>query len=152
MAGSRSTTGGAGANPRGQGAQLTRLAEGQATTNQRLDEIFRRMERAEEVAAEGRDTAKELVTILREQNTGAKIVALQTELRAGVAELRQDFVKANGTIRTDLDALEKRVEDLETDRSKVVGVAGFFSWMAKTAPWGIGVIMAFIAGIERAKG
>ena len=152
MADGRSRTPASGQAARGQGAQLTRLAEGQATTNQRLDEIFRRMERAEEVAAEGRDTAKELVTILREQNTGAKIVALQTELRAGVAELRQDFVKANGTIRTDLDALEKRVEDLENDRSKVVGVAGFFSWMAKTAPWGIGVIMAFIAGIERAKG
>jgi hypothetical protein len=34
----------------------------------------------------------------------------------------------------------------------VIGVAGFFSWAAKTAPWAVGVIMAFVAGIEKARG
>lgn len=135
-------------------SSLNRLLAGQARSQQQFEEVFRRLDRAEETAGEARDTAKELVTILREQDTGARIVEMRTEFRAGMAELRQDFVAANTRIRSDLELeckerrlLEDRVEALEADRNKVVGVAGLFTWLSKVAPWLLAGVAAFAAGV-----
>lgn len=146
------------APPRGQNAQLNKLVAGQATTDQRFEELFRRLDRAEETASEARDTAKELVTILREQNTGERLTEVRNEMRSIAAEMRQDFVAANGRLRDGLDrevgdrkkedeALSDRIDGLEADRNKVVGVAAFFSWLAKVAPWLVAAVAAFAAGI-----
>ena len=147
------------AAPRSDTALLNKLLSGQAASDQRFEEILRRLDRAESTAGEARDTARELVTILREQDTGARIVEIRTELRAGMAELRQDFVAANTRVRTDLDtettrrveaieALEARLVVLEGERNKVVGVASFFSWLARVTPWLIALGAAAIAGNE----
>lgn len=137
---------------------LNQLLAGQARSQQQFEEVFRRLDRAEETAGEARDTAKELVTILREQDTGARIVEMRTEMRAGLAELRQDVVAANTRLRGDLDAeckartdaidaLDIRLLVLEAERNKVIGVAGFFSWLSKVAPWMLAGIAAFAAGV-----
>ncbi|CAN5176644.1 hypothetical protein BH09PSE1_BH09PSE1_23420 [soil metagenome] len=136
---------------------LNQLVAGQAKAQQQFEELFRRLDRAETTAGEARDTAKELVTILREQDTGARLTEMRVEQRDGLAALRTDVVAANTRIRTDLDtetkarrdaddAIDIRLLALEAERNKVVGVAGFFSWLAKVAPWLLAGIAAFLAG------
>ncbi len=140
-------------------ATLNQLVAGQAKAQQQFEELFRRLDRAEGTAGEARDLAKELVTILREQDTGAKLLEMRTEMRAASSEMRQDFVAANTRIRTDLeaectarteaiDALDIRMLALEGERNKVIGVASFFSWLSKVAPWLLAIAVAAFAGIE----
>lgn len=133
--------------PRSENAILNKLLAGQAASDQRFEEILRRLDRAEETAGEARDTARELVTILREQDTGAKMVELRTEFRAATSEMRQDFVAANSRVRHDVDDLATRIASLEAERNKVVGVAAFASWLSKVAPWLLAGLAAFAAGV-----
>jgi len=145
---------------------LNQLVAGQAKAQQQFEELFRRLDRAETTAGEARDTAKELVTILREQDTGARLTEIRTEQREGLSALRTDVVAANTRLRLDVEAeatareaadteldkeittLATRVASLEAERNKVVGVAGFFSWLARVAPWLIALVAAGIAGNE----
>lgn len=146
------------AAPSNDSAVLSQLVAGQAKAQQQFEELFRRLDRAEETAGEARDTAKELVTILREQDTGTRITEMRSDFRAGMAEIRQDFVAANTRLRQDLETevrsrkdcteeLAGRLELLEAERNKVIGVASFFGWLSKVAPWLLAGIAAFAAGI-----
>lgn len=141
-------------------ATLNQLVSGQAKAQQQFEELFRRLDRAEGTAGEARDLAKELVTILREQDTGARILEMRTEMRDTSAAMRTDFVHANTGLRKDLDAeakarvdaidaMDVRLLALEGERNKVVGVASFFSWLSKVAPWLLAGLAAFYAGIMK---
>jgi len=143
---------------RSEAALLSKLVAGQAQSDQRFEELFRRLDRAEETAGEARDIAKELVTILREQDIGSRIVELRNEMRGEQAALRHDFVLANGNLRQqtldEVDARKRctselcdRLDSLEADRNKVIGVSGFFTWLSKVAPWLLAGIAAFVAGL-----
>jgi hypothetical protein len=133
--------------PSNESTAWNQLLAGQARSQQQFEEVFRRLDRAEETAGEARDTAKELVTILREQNIGERLAETRGEMVALVAALRQDVVMANGLIRTDVKDLCERVEVLEAERNKVIGITGFFTWLSKVAPWLLAGIAAFAAGL-----
>lgn len=137
--------------PRGQGGVLNQLVAGQAANQQRLEELFRRIDGAEKTAGEARDTAKEIATILREQNMGERMGEMRTEMMGQVSALRQDVVAANGLLRQEHQALSDRLGALETKATKAVGVADFFAWLSKVAPWLFAGLAAFVAGIA-AKG
>jgi ABC-type phosphate transport system auxiliary subunit len=134
--------------PRTENSGFNQLLAGQAKAQQQFEEVFRRLDRAEETAGEARDTAKELVTILREQNIGERLAETRGEMAGLVAALRQDVVAANTLIRSDAKELCDRVEALEAERNKVIGVAGFFTWLTKVAPWLLSGIAAFYAGLK----
>ena len=51
------------------------------------------------------------------------------------------------TLRAELKAAVARVDLLEAQRDKVVGVAAFWSWLVRSAPWLAAGIAAFVAGI-----
>lgn len=131
--------------------QLDKIIAGQARADQQLEEIFRRLGKAESVASDARDTAREVVTILREQDTAARLAEMRAEVTQSVAALRHDVVAANGTLRKDMDALESRVAVLEAERNRVVGVAAFFSWLSRVAPWLLAVAAASLAAFEYRK-
>ena len=138
-----------GSSPRqANGQQLEQIIAGQARADQRFEELFRRLGKAETMAGEARDTAREVVTILREQDTAVRLAEIRAEMIQTVAGLRQDVVAANGTLRTDLDSLKARIGKLEEARSQVVGVAAFFGWLAKVAPWLLAVVAASVAALE----
>lgn len=141
----------------GANALLNQIIAGQARGDQRFEELFRRLGKAEATAGEARDLSKEMVTILREQDMGARLTEMRAEMRQASAELRQDVVAANSRLREDLqreaearEALEVRLVALENERSKVVGVASFFSWLAKVGPWLLSLGLAFWAGRDGA--
>lgn len=144
------------------GQQLEQIIAGQARADQRFEELFRRLGKAETMAGEARDTAREVVTILREQDTAVRLAEMRAEVTGQVSALRQDVVAANGTLRKDLDAevsdreqadeaLAARIVSLEAERNRVVGVAAFFSWLARVAPWLLTVGVATAAAFELKK-
>ena len=51
------------------------------------------------------------------------------------------------TLRAELKAAVARVDLLEAQRDKVVGVAAFWSWLVRSAPWLAAGSAAFVAGI-----
>lgn len=104
-------------------ALLQQLLAGQGATDQRFEELFRRMEKNETTASEARDWAKEAVTIMREQNALARVAELKAEAHQIVADLRQDVVAANTELRKADIALEERVQGLEDTRTATVGMA-----------------------------
>lgn len=125
-------------------ARVEALAEGQRAT--------------QEDAREARDLGNRVATILEEQNIVARLGEQRVELRQMVQDLREDVVAANTRLKNEMDALstrlnarcealEKRVEPLEAERNKVVGVASFFSWLSRVAPWLLAGIAAFAAGL-----
>ncbi len=128
--------------------QLDKIIAGQARADQQLEEIFRRLGKAESVAGDARDTAREVVTILREQDTAARLAEMRAEMIQQVAALRQDVVAANGSFRKEVEALEVRIKALEDARNQVVGVASFFSWLSRVAPWLIAILAACVAALE----
>lgn len=140
-------------------ALLAQLIAGQARSDQRFEEMFRRLGRAESTAAEARDLGREMVTILREQDVAGRLTEMRGEMIRASSDLRQDVVAANNRLREDLasevetraeadKALDGRLEVLETARSQVIGLASFFGWAAKVGPWLLAAAMAFLAGRE----
>ena len=51
------------------------------------------------------------------------------------------------TLRSELKAAVVRVDLLEAQRDRVAGVASFWSWLVRSAPWLAAGIAAFVAGI-----
>lgn len=129
-------------------AQLSKLMAGQAATDQRLEELFRRQDRVEKASGEARDLAREVVTILREQDTGARIQELRAELERQAAALRQDMVAANTILRGQVGDLDTRLKALEADRNKVVGLGAFFGWLARVWPLIVAMAAFFWAGFQ----
>lgn len=140
-------------SPRPTQAQLLeQVIAGQAKVGQQVEEIFRRLAKAEAVGSDARDTAREVVTILREQDTAARLAEMRSETRNHVDGLRHDVVAANTRLREDVEELTGRVAALEAERAKVVGVASFFGWLAKTWPVFLAIAAAWWAGVEKSGG
>lgn len=136
---------------------LRELLSAQASIGVQVQELVRGLALASKDAKEARDLGNRITTILEEQNIIARLAEHRQETRQIINEIRQDFVAANTNLKREIveeaaarkacDAdLEKRLEALEEARSKVVGVADFFSWMAKVAPWLLAGLAAFLAG------
>lgn len=102
---------------------LQRLLTGQGSTDQRFEELFRRLDKAEKTAGEARDIAREIVTTLREQNALVKIQEVRDEARSLVAALRSDLVLSVKNLRGDYDPAVARIDALEASRDKGAGMA-----------------------------
>lgn len=133
---------------------LRQLVAGQATLGAQFEGLSERVDIASKDAREARDLGHGISAKLEEQNIVARMTELKNELGIRVDALRTDVVQANTNLKKDLasevearQALERRVESLEAERNKVVGVASFFSWMARVAPWLFAGIAAFVAGM-----
>lgn len=86
-------------------------------------------------------------------------VAAQTRrlegLTAKVDDVRERLVRLESQeagklvegLRTELKSAVTRVDVLEAQRDKVVGVAAFWSWLVRSAPWLAAGIAAFVAGV-----
>jgi predicted nucleic acid-binding Zn-ribbon protein len=125
---------------------LRQLLAGQAVQAERLENLSDRIDDAASDARTARELAAKTSTILEEQNIVARFSELRAEVRQTMAETRQDFVAANVKLRNDFDALERRVEALEAERNKLVGMKSLAEWLMKNAPWLLAGIAAFAAG------
>jgi len=50
-------------------------------------------------------------------------------------------------VRLDLNGALMRIDELEAQRDKVAGVASFWSWIGRSAPWLAAATAAFLAGL-----
>ncbi len=66
-----------------------------------------------------------------------RLVRLEAQEAANLVEL----------LRTELRAALARIDLLESQRDKVVGVAAFWSWLIKSGPWLVAGAAAFFAGL-----
>lgn len=57
----------------------------------------------------------------------------------------QEAGKLVDTLRRDLQAGLVRIDELEAQRDKVVGVTAFWSWLARVGPW-LAAVGAYMAG------
>ena len=144
--------------PDGNESLLREVLAAQSATDAKLAGLLSQVEVASRDAREARDLGNRIATILEEQNIIARLAEHRAEQRQIVSEIRQDFVAANTTLRRDFSeecearrkadqALEARIEALEASRNKAIGVADFFAWLARVAPWLFAGVAAFIAGI-----
>ena len=49
-------------------------------------------------------------------------------------------------LRTDINGMLARIDDLEAQRDRLVGIAAFWAWLARSAPWLAAGGAAFMAG------
>ena len=76
-------------------------------------------------------------------------------LTAKVDDVRERLVRLEAqeagklveAVRGDLKAALVRIDDLEAQRDKVAGVAAFWAWCARSAPWLAAGATAFFAGL-----
>lgn len=59
----------------------------------------------------------------------------------------QEAGKLVEAVRGDLKAALVRIDDLEAQRDRVVGVAAFWAWLARSTPWLAAGGAAFMAGL-----
>ncbi len=59
----------------------------------------------------------------------------------------QEADKLVEALRSELKAAISRVDQLEAARDRVVGVAAFGAWLARSAPWLAAGLAAFLAGL-----
>jgi hypothetical protein len=59
----------------------------------------------------------------------------------------QEAGKLVEALRGDLKGALARIDELEAQRDKVVGVAAFWTWLARSAPWLAAGGAAFMAGL-----
>lgn len=114
-------------------SKLQLLLAGQGATDQKFAEIFRRLDKAETTAGEARDTAKEIVTILREQNALARIAEVRAEVHQLVQDLRADLVKAVENLRKEAASADEKITGLEATRSTASGTARAGRWLFEVA-------------------
>lgn len=140
--------------PVGMEALLHQLIAGQAEQGAELKGLSEGLGEVRADAREARDLGNRVAAKLEEQDIVARMTELKSELGGRIDGLRQDVVAANTLLRKEIAAeaearekLEKRVASLETSRTQVVGVATFFAWLAKVAPWLFAGIAAFVAGM-----
>lgn len=110
-------------------ALLRELVAGQAQAAARFDEVFRRLGLAEGTAGEARDLAKEIVTILREQDALARVSEAKAEATMQVSALRQDLVHAMTEQRKVTDDHAERIDALEQLRTQASGAAKGARWL-----------------------
>lgn len=134
---------------------LRQLAAGQAATQARLDEVVRSLEATQADAREARDLGNRIATRLEEQDIVGRLAEHRGEMRQVVAEIRNDVAAANTRLRRDLadeavarKDLEARIQALEDARNQVVGVATFFSWLSRVAPWLVAMIASAVAALQ----
>ena len=69
------------------------------------------------------------------------------EVRERLVRLEaQEAGKLVDAVRRDLHAALVRIDELEAQRDKVVGVTAFWSWLARVGPWLAAAVGAFVAG------
>lgn len=71
------------------------------------------------------DDVRERLVRLEAQEAGKLVEALRSELKAAIS----------------------RVDQLEAARDRVVGIAAFGAWLARSAPWLAAGLAAFLAGL-----
>lgn len=70
------------------------------------------------------------------------------DVRERVARMEgADSRRAIGENKAAIKELSDRIKSLEDDRNQVRGVASFWGWLIKAAPWLFAGIAAFLAGI-----
>lgn len=86
-------------------------------------------------------------------------VAAQTKrlegLTAKVDDVRERLVRLEAQeagklvegVRGDLKAALARIDTLESQRDRVVGVAAFWAWLVRSGPWLAAGVAAFLAGM-----
>lgn len=96
------------------------------------------------------------ILVLRQiaENVAAQTARLEAvtikvdDVRERLARLEaQDANKAIEAVRAELKGAMARVDLLESQRDKVQGVAAFWNWLARSAPWLMAGIAAFVAGL-----
>jgi uncharacterized protein YlxW (UPF0749 family) len=131
-------------------ALIRRVLEGQASLDARFEHLTGWVEAVSKDAREARDLGRTTAAKLDEQNIVARLKEHQSDVSKQVEAMRTDFAAAYTKVRTDASDLEKRLEArlevLEADRNKVVGIASFFSWLSRVAPWLVAVGAAVVAG------
>jgi ABC-type ATPase with predicted acetyltransferase domain len=131
-------------------ALLRQVLSGQAEQRAQFESLSGWVEAVSKDAREARDLGRETAAKLNEQNIVARLAEHRGDVRTQVEAIRTDFSAAYTKVRTDAADLEKRLEArlevLEADRNKVVGIASFFSWLARVAPWLLALGAAAVAG------
>lgn len=133
--------------PDGNEALLRELLAGQAAMTARFDAMAERVESASLDAREARDLGNKIATKLEEQNIIERFAEHRAENRQVIEAIRTDFAAAYSKVRADFSGLEKRLEVLEADRNKVIGVKSFLDWLARHAPWLLAALGMFLAGV-----
>jgi uncharacterized sporulation protein YeaH/YhbH (DUF444 family) len=64
----------------------------------------------------------------------------------------QEAGKLVDAVRRDLQAALTRIDELEAQRDKVVGVTAFWAWLARVGPWLAAALGAFLAGASLKSG
>lgn len=137
---------------------LRQVLSQQAGLTAQLAAVVKQLQDASSDAREARDLGKRIEARIEEQNIVARLAEHRAESRQIVSEIRQDFVAANTLLKKELAAesedreegdrkLSVRIDTLEAERNKVIGVASFFSWLSRVAPWLLAGIAAFAAGL-----
>lgn len=135
------------------------LLEGQAAMLARMEEFSRGLGEAKTDAREARDQSSRLATTIEAQNMAGRVQELRSEIVSKIDKLsldndtkvnalRQDMVKNITDLKKDQNAHGLRLEALETTKTKAVGVADFFAWLAKVAPWIGAALAAYFAGLK----
>ncbi|OIQ74054.1 hypothetical protein GALL_443050 [mine drainage metagenome] len=112
-----------------------------------------------EVGALGPPTTVQDVQLLTLRQIGENI-ASQTRrlesLSAKMDDVRERLVRLEtqeagklvDTVRRELQGALSRIDELEAQRDRVVGVTAFWSWLARIGPWLAAGLGAFLAGVS----
>ena len=76
-------------------------------------------------------------------------------LTAKVDDVRERLVRLEAqeagklveAVRGDLKGALSRIDQLEAERDKVVGVGAFWAWLVRSGPWLVAGIAAFLSGM-----
>lgn len=111
-----------------------------------IEELSRRLDETQVDARHARDLGNKISTILEEQNLVTRFSEHKSDVRQMLSEIRQDFVHANTSIRTEqslavdklrgeINGLDARLDALEAARQQVSGAKSLVAWVAEKAPW-----------------
>lgn len=126
---------------------LREVLSNQAVFGERLENFSEQLTTTTQEARQAREQAARAIVILEEHDHAARLAEHKAENRAALADIRQDFVAANGRVRTELEAALARVASLEAERQRQEGAKGLIAWLMKNAPWLLAGIAAFAAGL-----
>jgi hypothetical protein len=88
------------------GAPLAGIIAEQAAQGARLDDVVRRIEQVEQTSGEARDNTRDILATLREQDTSKRLAEQRAEYRQLVQDLREDVVRANGSLKEEIRSVE----------------------------------------------
>ncbi|MBC7168428.1 hypothetical protein [Phenylobacterium sp.] len=76
------------------------------------------------------------------------LAAKMDDVRERLARLEaQEAGKLVDSLRSELKTALSRIDALESQRDRVAGVADFWAWLGRSAPWLAAGVAAFLAGL-----